>query len=147
MEQKVEQEKKEIEFELRPSRKWICEICNRKFSHIEHCRDGKQRCGNCKRKMITNPFYNPDYGKKKNFVGIRNLSGQEMSIQITNLIRQGLNPAQARNRVFNDLRVVRHQKIEKVEPQAISNQNLDIQIKDRTKNKELTQGLGFKEKR
>lgn len=135
---------KEIEFVAFPNKKLECPRCKRKLNtncFIFNRVLKTDVCHQCSKSVGTNPFYNPDWKKKSNFVGVKNMSGEEIKIQITNLMRQGLTSNQARNRVFNDLRVIRHQKITKISIEPI-NQNLDIKKIDRTKNKELIKGLG-----
>ncbi len=146
MQQEVLMENKEIEFILEPNKKFKCYDCEKEFRHLEKCKDGKKRCKSCKKKMITNIFYNPNW-KNRNFVGINNISGQEISIQIHNLIRQGLTPNHARNRVLNDLRIVRHQKRTKVLPECPKPINLDIKIEEKNQlNNVLVEGLGMKKR-
>jgi hypothetical protein len=145
MQQEVIQEnKKDLEFIICPNKKWICEDCGKKFSHIEHCKDKKDRCKLCKRKMVTNPFYNPDYGKRKEYVGIKNFSQQEKVMIIRKHQKAGMSYQKARRQVEVDLNVIKGIKTKKVEPQAISNQNLKVQ-KDRSElNKVLVEGFGMK---
>jgi DNA-directed RNA polymerase subunit RPC12/RpoP len=139
MQQEVE---RELEFISREKPKLKCFDCEKEFSHLERCKDGKNRCKHCKKKMITNIFYNPNW-KNRNFVGINNMSEQEISIQITNLMRQGLTREQARNRVFNDLRIIRRRK-KKIEYQeSIPSPNLNIKKKNELNNN-LAEGLGLK---
>jgi len=41
------------------SNKKLCEECNKKFRHVEKCKDGKNRCKKCKKNEVTNRWYNP----------------------------------------------------------------------------------------
>ena len=113
-----------------------CFVFNRIFK--------KYICFTCNKKIGTNPFYNKNYGKKNNFVGIKNLSTQEYRMLIKKYTDKGMCYTMAKNRVDYDLSIVRHQKVNKIEPQAISSQNLAIRKIDRTKTKELIKGLGLK---
>jgi hypothetical protein len=59
-------------------------------------------------------------------------------------MRQGLSQSNARSRVFNDLRVVRHQKVNKILLEC-PNKHLDIKTNGKSElNKVLVEGLGMK---
>jgi hypothetical protein len=142
-----EQKENEVVFDILPKKKLKCPKCNRMLN--TNCfvfnRVLKESvCHQCNKKIGTNPFYNQNYGKKNNFVGIKNLSTQEYRMLIKKYTDRGMCYNLAKNRVDYDLSIVRHQKVKKVEPQATSVQNLAIRKIDRTKTKELIKGLGLK---
>lgn len=142
--QEMIQETKELEFILCPRKKLECSRCHRKLNtncFIFNRVLKTDVCHQCNKSTGTNPFYNPFWRKQRNYVGIRNMSGQEIKIQISNLVKQGLPYEKARNRVLNDLRVVRHQKVVKVSPECPISSNLRVQ-KDRSElNKQLVENL------
>jgi ribosomal protein L37AE/L43A len=147
MQEVIQENKKELEFILCPNKKYKCPDCEKEFSHIERCKDGKDRCKLCKRKMVTNPFYNPDYGKRKEYVGIKNFSKQEKVMIIRKHQKAGMSYEKAKRQVEVDLNVIKGIKIKKVSPECPESQNLKV-LKDRSElNKVLVKGLGFKEKR
>ena len=57
-----------------------CDECHKKYRHIEKCKDGKNRCRNCKRHMVTNMFYVPKGDKVSKF----NLSMEEKKLLVKN---------------------------------------------------------------
>lgn len=141
MQQEMIQER-ELEFVPREKPKYECVDCKDKFRHIEHYKDGKDRCKNCKKKLITNIFYNP-FWKKKEYVGIRNLSHQEKNMLIRKYQNKGYNYTEAKRKVEYDLKVVQGTPIRKVIPES-QFKNLDIKKTDRSQNEQLIKGLGLK---
>lgn len=79
-----------------------CFDCNKPYKHLEVCKDGKVRCKRCKKKMVTNKWYNPNWRTKNQFVGRFNMSSQEKSILITQKIKKGMTPSQAKRQVNID---------------------------------------------
>ena len=104
-------------------------------------------CNMCNKSVGTNPFYNQNFGKSKNFVGIKNFSGQEKILIINKHQKSGMSYDKARKQVEIDLNVIKSIKPKKYEPEPPSASNLAIQKVRSELNKELIKGLGFKEKR
>jgi hypothetical protein len=147
MEQEVIQEKREIEFITIPNNKLLCPRCKRHLNtncFIFNRVLKEQVCHQCNKSVGTNPFYNPSYGKRREFVGIRNFSIQEREMLIQKYINKGLNYQTAKNKVEYDLRIISNQRTTKISPEPI-NQNLDIKRIDRTETEQLIKGLGIKQ--
>ncbi len=70
------------ELELLPPRpRYVCEDCGKGYKKVEQCKDGKRRCRNCKRKMVTNIFYIPPTNDlRKMCVGKYSISDTEKQI-------------------------------------------------------------------
>jgi hypothetical protein len=148
--QEVIQKENEVVFELLPPNiKYECPRCKRRKSNkcfVYNKVLNERICNQCNRSVGTNPFYNPDYGKSKEFVGIKNFSNQEKYMLIKKYTNKGFSYLESKKKVEFDLSVVRHQKINKIEPQAISVQNLAIRQGKSELNKNLVKGLGMKGK-
>jgi len=144
MQQEVLKEK-DLEFVLREKPKLKCSDCGKYYSHIERCKDRKNRCKNCKKKIPTNIFYNPNW-KNKEYVGIRNFSTQEKSLIVHKHQKAGMTYDKAKRQVEVDLNVIKGIKPKKYEPECPSS-NLEIKKGKSELNKELIKGLGLKEKR
>ena len=147
MNQEVLIEKREIEFV--PSKpKLKCPNCKRKlntncfvFNRILK----KDICHQCNKKIGTNPFYTPDYGKRKGFIGKFNINEQEKKLLITNLIKKGVSYKEAKRRIANDVKVLSEMKKKKNYNNRLEEQNKKIQSETskEMKNK-LLKGLGLK---
>jgi ribosomal protein L37AE/L43A len=139
--QEVLQQNKEIEFIKVERKVYECSNCHKKYKHIERCKDGKDRCKRCKRFMVTNKFYNPDW-KNNKFIGKYNMSSQEIGIQISNLIRQGLTPTQARSRVFFDINTMKKNRITQFCKEKQEKENIEVNKQRNSEmNKRLIEGL------
>jgi len=127
---------------LPPHQRHECPVCHKMFSHLERCKDKIRRCGNCKKKMVTNPFYNPDWFKRKNYVGVRNISDQERSLLMTNKIKTGMTYTKAKEVIERDINQVKKIKPRTFKPQSEA-VNLQLHPPKDTANKKLTEGLGL----
>ena len=136
---------KDLEFVLREKPKLKCFDCKKEFSHLEKCKDGKDRCKNCKKKLVTNPFYNKNYEKRRGFIGKFNMSEDEKKHLMTNLIKKGVPYKEAKRRIENDVKVLSEMKKKKNYNNRLEEQNKKIQSKTskEMKNK-LLKGLGLK---
>ena len=137
---------KEIEFVSSPKRHWKCVDCHKKFKNIEKCKDGKDRCKNCKKKLVTNKFYNPNW-KNRNFIGKYTIGDQERKILVKKYINNGCTYEQANRKVnygISQLKKLRHRKYG---GEKEINKNLEIKKKkDDELNRKFLEGLGMKKK-
>jgi hypothetical protein len=94
--------KQEVQLEEKLIREG-CFDCKKPYKHLEVCRDGKLRCKRCKKKMVTNKWYDPNWRTKNQFVGKFNMSGQEKSILIEQKIKKGATLSQTKRQVNIDV--------------------------------------------
>ena len=137
-------EKNELEF-LPPKPKFLCGCCGNKFRHVEVCKDGISRCRNCKRKMVTNPFYIPkEFQRRRDFVSKFNISNQEKQMLISKHMEEGCSHSIAIRKINIIEKGLIKCKMKKMQQEGISNQNSTILDKVSTKQKELVESLGMK---
>jgi DNA-directed RNA polymerase subunit RPC12/RpoP len=138
MQQEVILKEQELEL-LPPKTRYECSDCHKTFTHIEHCKDNKDRCKKCKRKQITNKFYNPLYDKKIGFIGKFNINSQEYKMLISKYLKQGYSYYSAKSKVNYDLKCMQNNKFKKV----IEAKNLEVKKEsDKQLNKQFLEGLG-----
>jgi DNA-directed RNA polymerase subunit RPC12/RpoP len=141
MQQQEMIKEKELEFILCPNHKYKCSDCEKSFSHIEHCKDGKSRCKLCKRKIVTNKFYNPNWKIQNQYVGKYNISSQEKDILITNKVHKGMSLDKAKREVSLDISQLQKTRNKKFYDEK--EQEKYIQEKKEL-NENLLKGLGLK---
>jgi hypothetical protein len=142
MEQEVIKEK-EIEFELRTSKRYKCNDCGYEYTHIERCKDGKDRCKRCKKKLVTNIFYNPNWRKENNFIGKFSINDQEKKMLMKKYIDKGCSYNQAKQKINYDIFQLRKCKERKYFENKLKEQNLEInKMKSKEMKSKLLEGLG-----
>ena len=134
---------KENELELlEPNKRYACEDCKNKYTHIEKCKDGKQRCKRCKKKLVTNKFYNPNW-KNKIFIGNYNMNDVERKLLIKKYLGKGLDYGQAVRKVNYDIKCMQSNRCRKHFEEKQSEQNLNIKKESNKEMKnKLLEGLG-----
>jgi DNA-directed RNA polymerase subunit RPC12/RpoP len=125
------------------NKRYECFDCKKKYSHIEKCKDGQQRCKRCKKKLPTNKFYNPNWRKENQFIGKFSINGIEKKMLITKYIKKGCSYEQAKNNVnfdINKLKKLKNKKyIEQKEQEKQEQNNKEL-------NKKLAEGFGQKKR-
>jgi len=124
-----------------PKQRYECFDCKNTYIHIEQCKDGKQRCKRCKKKMVTNKFYNPNWKIQNQFVGKFNMSNQERSLLIAEKIKKGMSLNQAKKQVNMDILQLKKNKCKKYYEEKY---NLEKKRLEKELNKEFLKGLGQK---
>lgn len=138
--QEVLQQSREIEFELRPNRRYKCVDCQKEYSSIEKCKDGKDRCKRCKKKLVTNKFYNPNW-KNKTFIGNYNMNDVERKLLIKKYLGKGYDYSSAVRKVNYDIACMQNTRFKKI----VELKNLEVnKVKEKELNKDFLKGLGQK---
>jgi hypothetical protein len=123
---------------LPPNKRYTCVDCLKSYTSIEHCKDGKERCYRCKRKMVTNKFYDPNWKIRNQRVSKWSISNQEKSLLITTKMQQGKSYEQAKNKVNYCEKVLSTNKSRKYFEEKTNEMNL---IKQKESNKEMNKRL------
>lgn len=89
-----------------------CEVCHKKFRKVIKCKDGKRKCGNCKRRAITNKWYmSPEKLRLRNqTIGKFMITDKEKNLLHQQFIRQGLDSTEAWRKVNNHTNILRKMK-------------------------------------
>jgi hypothetical protein len=124
-----------------------CFDCKKHYRHLEPCKDGKFRCKRCKKKMVTNKWYDPNWKIKNQYVGRYNMSAQEKSLLMTNKIKSGLNPYIAKRQVNLCMKQLDKNRRRKYVEDKLSLEKQKIEKENKIEqSKKFLEGLGQKKK-